>query len=129
MDAQKICMLSVLGVFLLMTLKQWKSDLSLVLRLALIVLLGAVTIGSLSPLIGYIGQLWSDQSKLYITILFKALGMAFLTHYAAEICRECGEGGLASGVETVGKIEILILCIPLMEELLHTADQLLKLGE
>ena len=122
-------MLSVLGVFILITLKQWKSDVSLVLRLALIVLLGTIALGSLSPLIEYIGQIWSNQSKLYITILFKALGMAFLTHYAAEICRECGEGGLASGVETVGKIEILILCIPLMEEVLRTADQLLRLGD
>lgn len=121
-------MLSVLGVFILITLKQWKSDLSLILRLALIVLLGTIALGSLSPLIEYIGQIWSDQSKLYLTVLFKALGMAFLTHYAAEICRECGEGGMASGVETVGKIEMLILCIPLMEELLHTADQLLDLG-
>ena len=125
---QKLCMLSVLGVFVLMTLKQWKSDVSLVLRIGLIVLLGMVALSALSPVIEYAARLWSDSNKRYITILFKALGMAFLTHYAAEICRECGESGLASGVETVGKMEILILCIPLMEELLQTADRLLNLG-
>ena len=121
-------MLSVLGVFALMMLKQWKTDLSLTLRLFLIVSLGIAALNALSPLTEYVTRLWSNQSTLAVTVLFKALGVAFLAHYAAEIARECGENGLALGVETLGKIEILILCIPLMEELLRTVDQLLELG-
>ena len=128
MSALKICMVAVLGLFALSVLKQWKSDLSPLLRVGLTVLLGGIALGMLTPVIGYAEKLLGSQNTRYAEILLKALGIAFLTHYASEICRESGESGLASNVETVGKIEILLLCLPLLDELLTAAERLLTLG-
>ena len=128
MGTLKLCMLAVSGLFSILVIKQWKSDFHPLLRVALAVLFGTLAIGSLFPVIGYLSGLLGEERSRYATILLKALGIAFLTHYTAELCRECGEGGLAGGVETVGRIEILLLCIPLMEEILFTAEQLLAAG-
>ena len=122
-------MLAIPALFSLVIVKQWKNDFSILLRIALVILFGGIAIGAISPIIEYLSGLFGTEQVLYAKILLKALGIAFLAHYAAEICRESGEGGLAGGVELVGKIEILLLCVPLMEEVLSSAKELLALGE
>ena len=121
-------MLAIPALFSLLIVKQWKTDFSPLLRIALVILFGGIAIGALSPVIDYLCTLLGTEQILYAKILLKALGIAFLSQYAAELCRESGEGSLAGGVELVGKIEILLLCIPWMEEVLSTAKELLALG-
>ncbi|MBE6601629.1 MAG: hypothetical protein E7637_03880 [Ruminococcaceae bacterium] len=128
MDSLKICMLAVLGLFSLSVIKQWKAEFSPLLRVALVLLCGGVALGAISPVLSYLADLIGKENGTYFEVLLKALGIAFLTQYAAELCRACGEGGLAHSVELVGKIEILLLCIPLMEKILHTAESLLSVG-
>ena len=60
--------------------------------------------------------------------LLKALGIAVLTQCCAELCRESGESGVANGVELAGKVEILLLALPLIAEILSTARELLSLA-
>lgn len=56
-----------------------------------------------------------------ITPAVKALGITYLTSSAADLCRSLGEGNVASAMETAGRAEILILCIPLLRELVDLA--------
>ena len=129
MEILKLCMLGVLGVCAAMTLKQWKSDLLPLLRVAILLLFGIAAIANIHPAIAYLSQL-GEYTGIgnYVEVLFKALGIAILTQYTAEICRECGENAAASGVELTGKIEILLLCLPLIDEILVMADKLLSTG-
>ncbi len=59
-------------------------------------------------------------------VLFKALGVALAVEFTADICRDAGEGALASKLETVGKAELLLLALPLFESLLTKAQGLLS---
>jgi stage III sporulation protein AD len=56
------------------------------------------------------------------------MGIALLTQFCADVCRESGESGAASTVELTGKMEILLLCLPLLDEILSAARELLSLG-
>ena len=51
----------------------------------------------------------------------KALGITYLTSSAADLCRSLGESSVASAVETAGRAEILLLCVPLLRELVDLA--------
>ena len=125
----KLCMLGVLGVCAAMTLKQWKADFLPLLRVAILLLFGLAAIASVRPAITYVSRLGGSASiGGYVEVLLKALGIAILTQYTAEICRECGENAAASGVELTGKIEILLLCLPLIDEILVMADKMLSMG-
>ena len=129
MSVLKLCMLGVLGVCAAMTLKQWKADFLPLLRVAILLLFGVAAVTSVTPAIAYLSQLGEHANVTgYVEILLKALGIAVLTQYTAEICRECGENSAASGVELTGKIEILLLCLPLIDEILVMADKLLSMG-
>ena len=129
MDTLKICMLAVLGVCATLTLKQWKSDLLPLLRVGMVLLFGFAALTVVTPALTYLTRLGETAGVTpYAEVLLRALGIALLTQYAAEICRECGEGAAASGVEMTGKIEILLLALPLIDEILSLASNLLSMG-
>ncbi len=129
MDHLKLCMLAVMGVFAALIVKQWKSDFLPLLRLALVLFFGIAVLSNAAPLLTYIRALMGENSSSgYLTVLFKALGIAVLTQCCADICRECGESSAANGVELAGKVELLLLCLPLVGEILSAAQKLLELG-
>ena len=45
-----------------------------------------------------------------------------------RICKDCGEGTVAGGIELGGKLAILLICIPLIGELIGYASEILSLG-
>ncbi len=57
------------------------------------------------------------ESK-YLAIVIKIIGVAYLCQFAAELCRDAGEGSIASKIELGGKVMILTLSMPIMEHLL-----------
>ena len=54
----------------------------------------------------------------YASLMLKALGVGLTVKLTGDLCREVGEETLAGGVEMAGRLEILLLCLPLMKELL-----------
>ena len=129
MTVLRICMLAMTGLTAAMVLKQWKNDFLPLVRLALALLFAVAAIGAASPVVSYLsGLMGRDGIGVYTEILMKALGIAVLTQCCAELCRECGENGAATGVELTGKVQILLLCLPLVNEILSVAESLLTLS-
>lgn len=56
-----------------------------------------------------------------IGLVVKALGVTYLTSTASELCKSAGEAGVGNTIELAGRVEILLLCIPLFRELLDLA--------
>ncbi len=62
-----------------------------------------------------------------VGILLKALGVCYLTQLGADCCRDAGETALAGKVELAGKAAILLLSLPLFEELISFVERLIRL--
>lgn len=58
-------------------------------------------------------------------IAFKALGVCYITQFAADTCRDFGQSALASKAELVGKCAVLLLSVPLIENITEIALQLI----
>lgn len=78
---------------------------------------------SIAPAVQQINRLLCSAgiSSQYEVILLKTLGICFLAQFAADACRDAGESALASKMELAGKISILILSLPLFEQIAKTA--------
>ena len=61
----------------------------------------------------------------YVIVLQKALGIGYITTITANICKEANEATLANAMEFAGKVQILLLSLPLVSSLLETAKSLL----
>lgn len=126
MDAVKLCALGLLCLMALLVLRQWRPEWAPLLRLTAIVVLGGALVGIMGSALSVIRG-WSEGilPETVWSLMTKALGLAVITEMAAGICRDSGEMSLASWIETAGKLEILLLALPLAEDVLHVAKELM----
>ena len=58
--------------------------------------------------------------------LLKILGIGYLSGICSDVCRELGEGGIASAVITVARIESLAVISPLIIEVMTLGLELVR---
>ena len=73
-----------------------------------------------------IGEAGGEVGSAF-SLMLKALGVALLSRFCADFCKDCGESGLASGVESMGKIVTVSLSLPLLSEILKRVAEISKL--
>lgn len=126
-DSFKICAVGIIFVIICVIIKNSRSEFLVPTRLAaLIVIFGVVGV-LISPIIKFLNDIMGQTLPLeYMEIILKTLAIAYITQISSEMCRECGENSIAFGIETVGKIEIVILSIPLINSIISMSEELLS---
>ena len=61
----------------------------------------------------------------YVEQIGKLFGVGYLFNTCADLCEQMGEDGLAKGVISLGRVEIIALSLPLIGELFSLAQSLL----
>lgn len=108
-------------------LKHVRPDFLPFVRIGGTVIAGLLAVGIVSPIIAYLDSLFNGTGfGEWGGSVMKALGIAVLVQICSDVCRDSGEGGLASGIEVIGKIEIVILCLPMMERIVSIAKEVLS---
>lgn len=127
MESLQICGVGLLTAVAALIVRQLRGELAIPIRLSGSVVLMAVILGLLAPICVYLEQL-AESTGLgdCASVLLRAFGVAMLTQLGAELCRDCGEGTVASCLELAGRCEILLLSMPLISSVLDTARELLS---
>lgn len=91
------------------------------------VIITSLSVLALSPLVEFINSLYekTGADEQYINILYKSVGVCFLTGLAAGICRDSGENTLAVQAETAGRITLAVMALPLLEKIADIAAGLI----
>ena len=124
----KVGGIALAGLSALLILRSYKPEWAVFLRMAVTVVSLGLVLSLAGTVMSYVAELTSATGALVGEswgILLKALGLAFLTETAASVCRDSGEAGLATWVETAGKLEILLLSFPLIRTVMDTVAALL----
>lgn len=125
----KIFAIALICVAVGAVIKLVRGEMAFAVRIAGILLVfGMITVSADTLLREVFATLDMGNFSEYAELILKALGVAVLTHVAAAVCRDSGEGGLAGAVELAGKIEILLLSLPMIERLLKYTAQIASLG-
>lgn len=131
MEWARIGGVATVGLTALLILRAYKPEWAPFLRMAVTVVALGLTVALASTVLTYITDLASATGALEgegWSLLLKAMGVAFLTETAASVCRDSGETGLATWVETAGKLEILLLSFPLIRTVMDTVTALLGMA-
>ena len=123
----KICALSLVCTAAYLILSALGAQISFGAKLASTVLIGGALAVMAEPVIAEILSFSKDHEELgrYAGTVLRAVGIAVLSRLCADICRDCGESTLASGVEIALRLEILVLCIPLVREIIGAAFEMM----
>ncbi|MBO5683300.1 MAG: hypothetical protein J6S10_04900 [Clostridia bacterium] len=127
----KVCGVAAVASMMILLMKKWGGDLAVMLKIASGITLAAICFGAVSPIISYVREL----SELDLTgslsesaeFLIQILAVAVVTHFCSTVCRDCGESSLGTYVELGGKIEILLLSLPLVRKIIDMAVGLLDM--
>ena len=119
----------LVGTVLALILGQYRPEFRMLVTAAVTLLLTAMVLEQLSPVLE---QLRSTMELTgltgdYAAILFKAVGICLLTQLAGDVCRDSGESSIASKIELAGRAAILLTAMPLIQEVLAWAWELMNL--
>lgn len=128
MDVSKVLMIAVLGCVFSVLLNQNRPEFSLVVKLASVVCIIAVVLSPIAEISEDVIDFAYDLkiNKEYILLLIKALFIAVACHIVSSICADTGNRAIASAVELVGRISIILLALPMLKALSQIARELIK---
>lgn len=128
MSILQICALGIIAVVAVILLRDSGAPHpeSIVIILGIIVFLRIAD--SVSGIVEFIFDISEGTGVSdYVKVLVKAAGIAYIVDFAAGLCRDAGEGSVASYVEMAGRCEIVLLTIPIVKELLEISYGMLNL--
>lgn len=123
----KIALIGIAGAILAMVTKQFKPEYSTIVLFAVCLFLVGYLTSGLGEVLNFVQTLQKKVpiSSTYIKILFKLLAIAYVCQIASNLCEDLGYRSISFQIETIGKISILLLSIPIIQSLLDTVEHLL----
>ena len=119
--------LAILAAVVCIILKQLRVEFAPFVRIGATALILLLLLPVMEQVIGEFGGLIGNQAvEPYANVMIRALGISLLCRITSDVCRDAGEAGLASGVEMAGKLLILLLCLPLIRQILSYASEILE---
>ena len=111
-----------LTLVLWLVLQQYKSNFSVFVVIAFGLVLFLSMAGQLQELLQTLLQL-SEQAGvnvIYLTTIFKIMGIAWLTEFLCQVCRDAGSSALAVKLEFAATLTILLLAFPILTAVLES---------
>lgn len=126
MEIIQIVGLGLVTTLLVVLIREDKPEIALQLSIVLGVIIFLRMIDKIITVIGFLKDLSQRAAidSLYISTVFKIIGIAYIAEFGSQICKDAGSFSIASKIEFSAKIIILLLSFPI---LMAVMDLLLKI--
>lgn len=100
-----------------------------ILSLVTVVFILLLSISFINPIISEVRNIFNiaNVSSEYLDVIFKSIGICYLTQLGCDYCKDAGENALAGELEIAGKISLLIIALPLFSAIIEIVKDLLTL--
>lgn len=125
MDIMKIVAIGIVGAILGVILREQKPELAIQLSIVTGLIIFILVLDKLNSVITVL-KYFANKSNidiLYFSTILKVVAIAYISEFGAQVCRDAGEGSIASKIEFAGKVMIMIMAIPILAALM---DVILK---
>ena len=116
----KIAGIGLIALILIIILKQYRPEFALYISLLAGVIILYLALDNLTSVINMLKEICNKSgiNSKFLMILIKMTGIAFLSEFAISICKDAGEGAIASKVELGSKAIIISMSVPIIYNLL-----------
>lgn len=127
MEIFKIVALGITATILAVIVKQFKREYGVHISIATGVVIFLLMISKLASILEVIHGLTNklDMEVVYLKSIFKIIGIAYITEFGAQVCKDTGESSIASKIEFAGKIIIMALALPILLSVLNLIIKLM----
>ncbi|HZK85408.1 MAG TPA: stage III sporulation protein AD [Desulfosporosinus sp.] len=116
MEIWQIVGLALIVTVISIVLKQIRPEIALQLSILAGASIFILVMSKIKVIVDLLQSL-ADQANIssyYLLIVLKIVGVAYLAEFGAQICRDAGEGALASKIELAAKVSVIGLSIPII---------------
>ncbi|MTI84166.1 MAG: stage III sporulation protein AD [Firmicutes bacterium] len=126
MEIMPVVGLAIVAAVMGIVLKQSKPEVAVLLSITVGAVIFLAVLGKIGSVIDILKQLAgrAQISDIYLATILKIVAIAYIADFGAQICRDAGEGAVASKIEFAAKILVLVLAVPIVVAVL---EALLKL--
>lgn len=127
MDVLQIVAIGLIATVLIVVVKSQRPEMAVLLSVAAGVILFLLVLGKIGSIMDVVKDLAARAglSMAYLGTILKIIGIAYIAEFGAQICRDAGEGAVASKVEFAAKILIMVLAVPIVVAVLQSLLRLL----
>lgn len=121
----QVAIVAMVGAILALLLKQSHSEYGIFILLGTGLVLLFMCLDGLSAIMNFVYRIEQSVGKnaVYIKILCKLVGIAYISEFAGNICKDAGYQSLSVQVELAAKICILVCALPILESMLLVIEK------
>lgn len=99
-------------------IKQVRPDFALLVSLSGVLLIFTGIVPRLSVLINDVRTFTQigGMGQSYVYPVLKIIGITYIVQFASDICLDAGEKALSAHIETLGKITVAFIALPIVED-------------
>lgn len=122
----KIIGIALVTVVAALLVKPYKGEYAFIISLAGGTVCFFLAVGELEGYISAVSGLFADSgvAPYYFSVALRAVGIGYITEFAADTAKDAGQSAVASKIIFAGKICMFILALPLIKNLLSLATEL-----
>lgn len=127
MNIFQIIAIGVLGTILSITIKKQSPEIAITIGIVTTVIIFITIIpllGSTIEILTQVGNLAEGHGQ-YVSLALRVVGVAYMTELGASVCKDAGEGAIATKIDMAGRIIILAMAMPVVADILRIVSGLL----
>ncbi|AKU25722.1 stage III sporulation protein AD [Geobacillus stearothermophilus] len=127
MDILQIVGLGLVATFLVVLLQEQKSSLSFLLTVFVGCTIFLLLVDQISDILLTLREMAEGAhiQMVYLEMMLKIIGIAYIAEFAAQISKDAGQGAIAAKIELGGKIVILALAVPILTAIIEAVISLI----
>ncbi len=119
----------LVGTVLCLLIRHYRPELGMILSVCCGILIFTAALLNLTPVLDkieeYIRKASLEQANF--AVLLKSLGICYIASIAGDSCRDAGQTAIAGKIELAAKIAIVVLALPLFDQVLSYALDLISI--
>lgn len=127
MEILQIVGFGLIATILIVLLKNQRPEMALQLGLAAGIVIFLLVVTKIKVVIDVLNDLASHAgvNSFYLTTVLKIVGIAYIAEFGAQVCRDAGEGAIATKVEFAAKILVMVLALPIIVAITESVIRLI----
>ncbi len=120
MEIIQIVVIGMVATVLAITIKEQSPELAIQISIVTGLIIFLLMITKLNSVLTVLKHFAAKANIdiLYFSTILKVIGIAYITEFGAQVCRDAGENSIASKIEFAGKVLIMVLAVPVLAALL-----------
>ncbi len=120
-DVLTFCGAGIFAVFAISVIRELRKEYTMAVVLAVCVIFSLYILPKIGESVQFVREVSVYLEDTYADVILRALGITYLTCTASDICKTAGEATVGGYIELAGRVEIMLLCLPLFRELTELA--------